>query len=192
MKTICVYCGSSSQVNSAFFNSAREFGKILAENEITLVYGGGNMGMMGEIAKSALSAGGKVIGVIPQFMYDENWFHSELTDLIITETMHERKQKMIEMADALVALPGGCGTLEELFEAITWKQLGLITQPIVIANFENYYHAILQMFDRAVEERFMREKHAQMWQVVNSAEKILPAIHNSEAWCKTYRKFAAI
>ena len=192
MQTICVYCGSSSQVKPAFFELAREFGKILAENQITLVYGAGNMGLMGEIAQSALSAGGKVIGIIPQFMYDENWHHSELTELIITQTMHERKQKMIEMADALVALPGGCGTFEELLEAITWKQLGLITQPIVIANCENYYQPILQMFDHAIEECFMREKHAQMWQVVNSPEKILPAIHNSLAWCKTYRKFAAI
>jgi uncharacterized protein (TIGR00730 family) len=150
------------------------------------------MGMMGEIAKSTLKAGGKVIGVIPQFMYDENWYLAELTDLIITETMHERKQKMIEMADALVALPGGCGTFEELFEAITWKQLGLITQPIVIANFENYYQPIVSMFDRAVEEQFIREQHTQMWQVVNSADEILPAIQNSTTWCKTYRKFAAI
>jgi uncharacterized protein (TIGR00730 family) len=150
------------------------------------------MGLMGEIAKSTLAAGGKAIGVIPQFMYDENWFLSELTELIITETMHERKQKMVEISDALVALPGGCGTFEELFEAITWKQLGLITQPIVIANFKNYYQAVLQLFDRAVEERFMREKHAEMWQVVDSPDEILPAIRNSAAWCKTYRKFAAI
>ena len=192
MQKICVYCGSSSQVSSAFFEQAREFGKILAENNIALIYGGGNMGMMGEIAKSTLKAGGKVIGVIPQFMYDENWYLAELTDLIITETMHERKQKMIEMADALVALPGGCGTFEELFEAITWKQLGLITQPIVIANFENYYQPIVSMFDRAVEEQFIREQHTQMWQVVNSADEILPAIQNSTTWCKTYRKFAAI
>jgi len=192
MQTICVYCGSSSQVKPAFFEQARKFGKILAENQITLVYGGGNMGLMGEIAKSALEADGKVIGIIPQFMYDEKWFLSELTDLIITETMHERKQKMIEISDALVALPGGCGTFDELFEAITWKQLGLITQPIVIANVENYYQPILQMFDRAVEENFIREKHTEMWQIVNSPDEILPAIQNSAAWCKTYRKFAAI
>jgi len=192
MQTICVYCGSSSQVNPAFFEQARKFGKILAENHIALVYGAGNMGLMGEIAKSALENGGKVIGVIPQFMYDENWYLSELTELIITETMHERKQKMIEISDALVALPGGCGTFEELFEAITWKQLGLITQPIVIANFENYYQPILSMFDRAVEENFIREKHTQMWQIVNSPDEILPAIQNSATWCKTYRKFVAI
>ena len=192
MQTICVYCGSSSQVNPAFFKAAAKLGKIFAENEIRLVYGGGSLGLMGEIAKSTLEAGGKVTGVIPQFMYDENWYYPALTDLIITETMHERKQKMAAMADALVALPGGCGTFEELLEVITWKQLGLITQPIVIANFANYYEPLLQMFNQSVEEHFMREKHLEMWQVVNSPEEVLPAINNSIKWDKKYRKFAAI
>ena len=192
MQTICVYCGSSSQVNPAFFEAAVILGKIFAENEIRLVYGGGRVGLMGEIAKSVLAAGGKVTGIIPQFMYDENWYLPALTDLIITETMHERKQKMAAMADALVALPGGCGTFEELLEVITWKQLGLITQPIVIANFENYYAPLLQMFNQSVEANFMREKHLDMWQVVASPEEVLPAIHNSTKWDKNYRKFAAI
>ena len=192
MQTICVYCGSSTQVSPAFFDAANKLGKILAENNISLVYGGGSAGLMGEIATSTLKAGGKVTGIIPRFMYEENWYHSCLTDLIITETMHERKQKMAEMADALVALPGGCGTFEELLEIITWKQLGLIIQPIVIANFENYYQPLLQMFDQSVEEHFMREKHLDMWQVVDSPEKILPAIDSSVKWNKNYRKFAAI
>lgn len=192
MQTICVYCGSSSQVNPAFFEAATKLGKIFAENNIRLVYGGGSLGLMGEIAKSVLEAGGKVTGVIPQFMYNENWYYPGLTDLIITENMHERKQKMAAMADALVALPGGCGTFEELLEVITWKQLGLITQPIVIANFENYYAPLLQMFDQSVEKRFMREKHLEMWQVVSSPEEILLAINNSVKWDKNYRKFAAI
>lgn len=192
MQTVCVYCGSSSQVNPAFFEAAAKFGKILAENEISLVYGGGSIGLMGEIANSTLAAGGKVTGIIPQFMYDEKWFHPGLTDLIVVETMHERKQKMAEMADALVALPGGCGTFEELLEVITWKQLGLITQPIVIANFENYYQSLLKMFSQSVEEHFMREKHLDMWQVVCSPEEILPAIGSSVKWDKNYRKLAAI
>ena len=192
MQTICVYCGSSSQVDADFFASAREFGKILAENNIVLVYGGGSAGLMGETAKSVLSAGGKAIGVIPQFMYDEGWYLPELSELIIVETMHERKQKMIEISDALVALPGGCGTFEELFEAITWKQLGLITHPVVIANLNNYYQPIINLFDNAVKEKFMREQHTEMWTVVHSPAEILPAIQNSTAWCKSFRKFAQL
>ncbi len=192
MQSICVYCGSSTQAKPAFFSAAAKFGEILAENNITLVYGGGCVGLMGEIATSTMKAGGKVKGIIPRFMYEENWYHPALTDLVIVETMHERKQKMAEMADALVALPGGCGTFEELLEVITWKQLGLITQPIVIADFENYYKPLLQMFSQAVEENFMRDKHLEMWQVVKTPEDILPAICNSAKWNKNYRKFAAI
>ena len=192
MKSICVYCGSSSQVDKVFFEAARKFGKILAENNIALVYGGGSMGLMGEIAKSVLAEGGKAVGVQPRFMYDEGWFLPELSELIIVETMHERKHKMIEISDALVALPGGCGTFEELFEAITWKQLGLITHPIVIANINAYYQPIINLFDNAVKENFMREQHREMWKIAHSHNEILPAIQNSTAWCKTYRKFAAI
>jgi len=192
MKTICVYCGSSSQADAVFFEAAREFGKILAENQITLVYGGGNMGLMGEIADSVLQSGGKVIGIIPQFMLDEGWFHSGLTELIVVETMHERKKKMIEISDALVALPGGCGTFEELFEALTWKQLGLITHPLVIANIADYYQPIISQLNSGVSEKFIREEHLKIFSVAHSHTEILPALQNSTLWCKTYRKFAQI
>ncbi|NDV47311.1 TIGR00730 family Rossman fold protein [Paludibacter sp. 221] len=192
MQSICVYCGSSTQVDSLFFDTAAELGKIFAENEIKLIYGGGSVGLMGTIADSTLAAGGKATGIIPRFMYEENWCHTNLSELVIVETMHERKQKMVQMADALVALPGGCGTMEELFEAITWKQLGLITKPIVIVNVDDYYTPLLKMLTSAADKNFMREKHLQMWQVVTSPDEVLPAIANAPEWDSNYRKFAAI
>lgn len=192
MKSVCVYCGSSTQVDKTFFEVAARLGKILAENGITLVYGGGSLGLMGEIARSTLEAGGKVTGVIPRFMYEEDWYLPGLTELIIVETMHERKNKMAEIADGFVALPGGCGTMEELLEIITWKQLGLVTQPIVIVNTNGYYKPLLEMFSLSVEKNFMRDRHLQMWQQVQYAEDILPALQQSVKWDKSYRKFAAI
>lgn len=192
MQTICVYCGSSTQVDEIFFRTASDLGRMLAQNGDTLVYGGGSLGLMGELAQSALRAGGRVVGVIPRFMYEENWHMEGLSELLITTDMHERKQKMAGMADAFVALPGGCGTLEELMEIITWKQLGLVTQPIIIVNADNYYTPLLQMLDRAVEKHFMRERHRDMWTVVESAEEVLPAIEHATAWDTGYRKFAAI
>jgi len=129
MQYICVYCASSTQIKPVYFETADRLGKILAKEGIHLVYGGGSNGLMGQIADSALAAGGKVTGIIPRFMCEEKWDHNGLTELIITETMHERKEKIAMMADAAVALPGGCGTLEELLEVITWKQLGIFTNP---------------------------------------------------------------
>lgn len=192
MKNICVYCGSSTKVASDYLDSAFQLGKMLAQNNLRLIYGGGSMGLMGEIAKGVLSENGEVVGVIPRFMYEENWFYSDVTELIVVESMHERKLKMANLADAFVALPGGCGTMEELFEIITWKQLGLITKPIVIGNINDYYSPLIEMFNNSVKEQFMREKHLEMWKVVSSFDKILPAIKDSVTWDVSYRKFAAI
>lgn len=192
MRSICVYCGSSSQVASEFFQEAKKLGEIFSANDIRLIYGAGAAGLMGEIANSALKAGGTVAGVIPRFMYEENWFNPNLKELIVVESMHERKQKMAEMADALVALPGGVGTFEELVEVITWKQLGLITKPIIIVNTGGYYTPLLQMFQQAVDNKFMRDKHLAMWEVVEKAEEVLPAIERSTKWDTSYRKFAAL
>lgn len=192
MQKICVYCGSSSQVNQIYFEAAASLGKLFAKESISLVYGGGSLGLMGEIATSALNAGGNVIGIIPRFMCDEKWNHSGLTNLIQVETMHERKQMMANIADAAVALPGGCGTLEELLEIITWKQLGLFTKPIIIVNLDGYFNPMLEMLKKTVDEQFMRQEHCQMWEVVETPEKVIEAIHHSVKWDKNFRKFAAI
>ena len=192
MQYICVYCASSSQINPTYFDAAEKLGKILSDNNLQLVYGGGSVGLMGQIADTMLAAGGRVTGVIPQFMCEQEWDHNGLTELIITETMHERKEKMAFMSDAAVALPGGCGTFEELLEVITWKQLGIFTKPIIIVNIDGYYDPLIEMLNRAIEQNFMRDLHRDIWTVVASAEEVLPAILNAPLWDESVRKFAAI
>ena len=176
-----------------YFDATARLGEIIAKAGFSVVFGGGSSGLMGKLADSMLNNKGSVVGVIPKFMCDENWHHSGLSELIIVETMHERKALMAQMADAIVALPGGCGTFEELMEAITWKQLGIISVPIVILNIAGYYDPMIEMLNRAIEEKFMRDVHKNMWVVVNSAEEVLPAIElNKGNWDKNARKFAAI
>lgn len=192
MQYICVYCASSSQINPIYFEAAEKLGKVLLDNNLQLVYGGGSVGLMGRIADTMLAAGGRVTGVIPQFMCEQEWDHNGLTELIITETMHERKEKMAFMSDAAVALPGGCGTFEELLEVITWKQLGIFTKPIIIVNIDGYYDPLIEMLNRAIEQNFMRDLHRNIWTVVASAEEVLPAILNAPLWDESVRKFAAI
>ncbi len=194
MKTdkICVYCGSSTQVNPDYFETANRLGQIFAENGIEAVYGGGSIGLMGTLADSMIANGGKIIGVIPAFMVEESWEHKNLEELIVVETMHERKEKMAFMSDAAVALPGGCGTMEELLEAITWKQLGIFTKPIIIVNTNNYFDPLIQMLEKAVNENFMRELHKNIWTVVESADEVLEAIRLAPVWDNSVRKFAAI
>jgi uncharacterized protein (TIGR00730 family) len=191
-QTICVYCASSTQVKRSYFEAAAKLGRILANAQISIVYGGGALGLMGQLADSTLEAGGKITGIIPRFMCEVEWNHTNLTKLILVDTMHERKEKMAAMADAIVALPGGCGTFEELLEVITWKRLGIFTKPIVIVNVEGYFDALVAMLDRAVDEHFMREEHRQMWAVVNTPEEVFSAIQNSANWDENARKFAAL
>ena len=192
MQTICVYCASSTQINPLFFDAANRLGKILAGAGISVVFGGGATGLMGQLADSMLAANGKISGIIPQFMCDENWHHCELSELIVVATMHERKEKMARMADAVIALPGGCGTLEELLEVITWKQLGIFTKPIVIVNTDGYYNALIDMLHRAIDEKFMRDIHKNMWEVVETPEEVLEAIEKSVSWDENARSLAAI
>ncbi len=181
MKNVCVFCGSSDRVDATFLREAAALGELLAKEGHTLVYGSGAKGLMGAMARSALLAGGRVVGVIPRFMFEKRWHMEGLTELHVTSDMHERKHMMIRMADAFVALPGGCGTLEEWLEVVTWKQLGLVTQPVVIVNVGGYYAPLLRMFDQAVTECFMREEHRELWTVVGAAEEVLPAIGSTAA-----------
>lgn len=192
MLTICVYCASSTQINPLYFEATERLGKILAEAGHAVVFGGGSTGLMGKLADSMLAENAKITGVIPQFMIDEEWHHNELTELIVTQTMHERKEKMASMADAAIALPGGCGTLEELLEVITWKQLGIFTKPIIIVNMNGYYDPLIEMLHRAVDEKFMRDIHKNMWEVVETPEDVLSAIANSASWDENARNLAAI
>jgi len=192
MQNICVYCASSSQVKPVYFAAAEQLGEILAANDLQLIYGGGHRGLMGKIADTVLAGGGKVTGIIPGFMCEVEWNHTGLTDLILVESMHQRKEKLATMADAVVALPGGCGTMEELLEVITWKRLGIFTKPIIICNVSGYFDPLIEMLNRSVDENFMGEEHRKMWEVVETADQVLNAINQSQKWDKNARNFAAL
>lgn len=165
---------------------------MIAEHGLTLITGAGKLGLMNTIENAALEAGGKVTGVIPSFMVREGWHHEGLTELIETPSMHERKQTMANLSDGIIALPGGCGTMEELLEIITWKQLGLYVNPIVILNVDGFYDALLAQLEKAVEENFMRTIHADIWKVASTPVEAMELLLNTPKWDKNIRKFAAI
>jgi uncharacterized protein (TIGR00730 family) len=189
---VCVYCASSRSCDAVYHDAARRLGRILARNQITTVYGGGTNGSMGHLADGALEEGGRVIGVLPRFMYDIEWGHQRLTELILVEDMHERKKLMIAEVDAVVALPGGCGTLEELFEAMAWKRLGIYGGPIVMVNTMGFYDKCEELLLSCIDRRFMDERHGRMWTMVDEPEQVLDAINSAAPWPLANRRFAAV
>ena len=178
MKTVCVFCGSSTGGNSKYINAARELGTYLAENELALVYGAGNVGLMGQVAQSALAGGGKVIGVIPEFLVKKEVVYREITDLRIVGSMHERKALMAELSDGFVAMPGGFGTLEETVEVLTWGQLGLHKKPIGLLNIEGYYNRLNEFFAHMVAEEFLRDAHRKMIMIDDNPADLISAMQN--------------
>ena len=192
IKNVCVYSASSTKIAPVYFAVAEELGQLLALRGINLINGAGSIGLMAATSNACLEAGGTVTGVIPHFMVEENWHHKGLTQLIETETMHERKQTMAELSDGVIALPGGCGTMEELLEIITWKQLGIYLNPIVILNIDDFYNPLLEMLQRAIDGNFMRPEHQNIWQVATSAQQAIELLYTSPIWNKDIRKFAAI
>jgi uncharacterized protein (TIGR00730 family) len=164
----------------------------LVKSDVEVVYGGGGHGLMGKLADTVLAEGGKIKGIMPQFMNEVEWAHKKVTDMEFTTTMHERKSKFLENTDALIALPGGTGTLEELLEAITLKRLGQFTKPIIILNTNGYYDPLQMMLQRCVSENFLRPIHAEMWTFVQQPEDIMSAINQSMQWDENAISFAAI
>ena len=158
INSVCVYSASSTKIDAVYFQAADTLGRLLAEHRIRLINGAGSIGLMRSVADAVLKNGGEVTGVIPRFMVEQNWHHTGLTELIEVESMHERKRKMADLSDGIIALPGGCGTLEELLEIITWKQLGLYLNPIVILNINGFFDPLLEMLEKAIDENFMRRK----------------------------------
>lgn len=156
IKTIAVYCGSSLGKSKIYQDKAIALGKTIYDNDINLVYGGGNIGLMGVIANTVLQLGGKVTGVLPHFLNKKEVGNLAITELILVDSMHERKQKISELSDAFIAMPGGFGTLEEVTEMLTWSQLGLSKKPIGLYNVNGYYNLLLQQFDKMVEEGFLK------------------------------------
>lgn len=191
VKSVCVFCASSSQINSVYLNGAYQCGEVLAKEGIKIIYGGGGRGSMGYVANGALSLNAKVVGIIPKFMVDLEWAHQGLTELIIVESMAERKSKMLQMSDAVLVLPGGSGTLEELFETISLKRLGMYLKPIIILNTNNYYDPLMKLLESSVKENFMDEKHSGMWTFIKSPDEIMKAINNSVPWNEDAINFAA-
>lgn len=192
IQSVCVYSASSTKIADCYFRAARELGELLGHHGIRLVNGAGNLGLMRACADACLEAGGQVTGVIPRFMVEQGWQHPRLTELIETEDMHTRKQTMARLSDGVIALPGGCGTLEELLEIITWKQLGLYLNPIVVLNTNGFYDPLLKMLDRAAEEHFMRPAHLDIWKVASTPTEAIDLLYSTPVWDKEIHKFAAI
>ena len=173
MKRICVFCGSSTGLSPVYSSAARDLGKALAEHGLGLVYGGGNIGLMGVIADAVLERRGQAIGVIPQALVDKELAHRGLTDLRIVRSMHERKAMMADLADAFIALPGGYGTLEEFCEILTWTQLGLHAKPSGLLNVEGFYDPFLSLIDHAITEGFIRKEHRSLILVGTEPESLI-------------------
>lgn len=190
--TIGVYCSSSTQIDTSFFDAARTLGRAIGERGMRCCNGGGGIGLMGAISDAVMQSGGEAIGVIPEFMVQMGWHHGGLTELRVVPDMHSRKALMAELSSAVVALPGGIGTLEELLEILTWKQLGLFNKPIIILNLNGFYEPLLAQLDQAVSGQFMRAEHTKMWQVVTDANEVLAAIEHATPWDSNCRKIAAI
>lgn len=181
MKSVTVFCGSSLGIDDAYQTDALVLGKQLAQQNITLVYGGAKVGIMGAVADAALNSGGKVIGVIPNFLKTKEVAHDNLTELIVVKTMHERKTIMHELCDAIIALPGGFGTMEELFEVLTWAQLGLHQKPIGLLNTNGFYDALIQLITNMVEKGFLKQINQDMLLVSNDVNDLLLQMKNYKA-----------
>jgi uncharacterized protein (TIGR00730 family) len=181
MKSITVFCGSSSGTEPIYFSEAMLLGKVLAQKNITVVYGGAKVGLMGAVAEGALRERGKVIGVIPNFLRSKEIAHEELTELILVDSMHERKTKMHEISDGVIALPGGFGTMEELFEMLTWAQLGLHKKPIGLLNTNGFYDHLKSLLTGMVDSGFLKETNFDMLLVSNEIEDLLIKMDNYQA-----------
>lgn len=192
LSSVAVYCSSSSKVRTSYVKAAERLGELLANAHIRLIYGDGGIGLMAAVAQGALSHGGEVVGVIPKFMVEQGWNNPASTRTIVTQTMHERKATICDLADAMVALPGGIGTFEELLECLTWKQLGLHTHPVVILNTDGYYNRLLDCLDYMVDEQMMRPVHKKMYCVVEQPEDVIPAILSAPEWDAQTRRLASI
>ena len=192
IKSICVYCASSTQIDELYFQEARKLGRLLAQQGITLINGAGSMGLMAACTDGCLEAGGKAVGIIPTFMIEADWCHKGMTEIIETDSIHVRQEKMAEMSDGAIVLPGGCGTFAELMELITWKQLGLYLKPIVLVNTKGYYNPMLEVLNQATEQHFMSQRHATIWQVADTAEEAIRLVLQTPNWDVSIRRFAKI
>ncbi len=176
MDRICVFCGSNTGVNSLYRDAATALGRLLAERDLGLVYGGGSVGLMTVVADAVLAGGGEVIGVIPEALATKELAHPDVTEMHVVPSMHARKALMAELADGFIALPGGFGTLEELFEIVTWAQLGIHRKPIGVLNVAGYFDALMNLIDNAINEKFVKPEHRQLIVMADQPELLLSAL----------------
>jgi hypothetical protein len=179
IKSLCVYCGSSGNVDETFKKAAHDMGARMAAEGIRLVYGGGHVGLMGIIADAVMDNGGEAIGIIPEHISSREVQHRGLTELHVVDSMHVRKQMMVDHSDAFLVLPGGIGTLDETCEIMTWRQLGIHDKPIIIANIKDYWTPFLSMIDHVIEQGFMRAGDARILTIVDNLDAVIPALKNA-------------
>ena len=206
INSVCVYSASSTKIDAVYFQAADTLGRLLADHRIRLINGAGSIGLMRSVADAVLKNGGEVTGVIPRFMVEQNWHHTGLTELIeVAKKIEQEGEKIVwknhkvsgernieVLSDGIIALPGGCGTLEELLEIITWKQLGLYLNPIVILNINGFFDPLLEMLEKAIDENFMRRQHGDIWKVAQTPEEAVQLLYETPVWDISIRKFAAI
>ncbi len=190
--TVCVFASSSSRIDKRYFEAAAGLGSLFARSKLNVIYGGGGIGLMGALADAVIENNGLITGVIPSFMNDEGWGHPHINEMIVTTDMGDRKKNMFARADAVVALPGGIGTLEELTEAITLKQLGLFKGPIIILNTLNFYKSFIDFLDHMVKGNFLRMEHKGIWEIANTPEEVINALSYNKGWIDDPRRIAKI
>ncbi|HEX2920763.1 MAG TPA: TIGR00730 family Rossman fold protein [Bacteroidales bacterium] len=190
--TVCIFASSSSKIDGEFRDAAHHLGSLFARNGYEVIFGGGGIGLMKSVADAIIENEGRITGVIPSFMIEAGWDHRGVTDMIVTSDMGERKKQMFARANAVVALPGGIGTLEELTEAITLKQLGLFRGPIVILNTQGFYNSLIGFLDQMIRSNFLRLEHKGIWQVADTPEEVIKAISIDQDWMPDPRSIAKI
>ena len=189
---ICVFCASSAKVDEKYFSATKQLAELLVGWGASIVYGGGSVGLMGCLADTAMANGGEVIGILPRFMDKVEWGHKNIFQMILVRDMRERKKLLIKNVDAVIALPGGCGTLEELMEVFTLKRLGKFTKPIIVLNTDGFYTHLEMLIEKMIEEQFLRHEHRDIWRLVNTPEEVIPAIKNSPSWDSSAINFAVV
>lgn len=181
-KLVAIYCASSAKIDATYLNHAKELGALLVRNQYGIKYGGGSIGSMGAIANEILALQGRVVGVIPQFMVDVEWAHPQVNEMIICQTMAQRKEILVQDVEAIVVMAGGVGTFDEMFDALSLKKLGKFKKPIIVLNTNNYFNPIFEILEQSIDQQFMRQEHRNLWEVATNPIQVIDLIKNTPHW----------